>query len=79
VGTGAVQVNVTWDLDVDVDLHVLDPRGEEIYYDHRRSASGGVLRPGPGCSRTFSNAGFYCPFSSFLGILYAVDGHDACT
>jgi hypothetical protein len=43
VGTGAVQVNVTWDLDVDLDLHVLDPKGEEIYFDHRHSASGGIL------------------------------------
>ena len=43
VGTGAVQVNVTWDLDVDVDLHVLDPKGEEIFYDNRTSASGGAL------------------------------------
>ena len=43
VGTGDVQVNVTWDQDVDVDLHVLDPSGEEIYYDNSVSASGGSL------------------------------------
>ncbi len=43
VGTGDVQVNVTWDLDVDVDLHVLDPSGEEIYYGNTTSASGGSL------------------------------------
>jgi hypothetical protein len=43
VGTGQVQINVTWDKAVDVDLHVLDPSGEEIYYDNRLSASGGEL------------------------------------
>jgi hypothetical protein len=43
VGTGDVQVNVTWDLDVDVDLHVVDPSGEEIYYSNSLAASGGVL------------------------------------
>lgn len=43
VGAGQVQVSVSWDRDSDVDLHVIDPNGEEIYWDHRGSASGGVL------------------------------------
>jgi len=43
VGTGEVQVSVSWDLESDVDLHVVDAAGEEIYYDHNRSASGGEL------------------------------------
>jgi hypothetical protein len=43
VGTGDVQVTLSWDADSDVDLHVVDPSGEEIYYGHRRSASGGEL------------------------------------
>ncbi len=43
VGTGDVQVSVTWDVDTDVDLHVLDPGNEEIFYAHRASASGGSL------------------------------------
>lgn len=43
VGTGDVQVSLTWDVDSDVDLHVVDPAGEEIYYGHPTSASGGEL------------------------------------
>ncbi|HEX2449961.1 MAG TPA: hypothetical protein VHJ69_02410 [Gemmatimonadales bacterium] len=43
VGTGDVQVTLSWDSDSDVDLHVIDPAGEEIYYAHTRAASGGEL------------------------------------
>jgi uncharacterized protein YfaP (DUF2135 family) len=43
VGTGDVQVTLSWDADSDVDLHVVAPGGEEIYYASRQSASGGQL------------------------------------
>lgn len=43
VGTGAVQVSLTWDAESDVDLHLVEPGGEEIYYGHERSAAGGTL------------------------------------
>ena len=43
VGTGDVQVSLTWDVDSDVDLHVVDPSGEEIFYGNPSSASGGEL------------------------------------
>lgn len=43
VGTGDVQINLTWDVDSDVDLHVVDPSGEEIFYGNDTSASGGQL------------------------------------
>ncbi len=43
VGTGDVQVTLSWDADSDVDLHVVDPAGEEIYYGHPNAASGGTL------------------------------------
>lgn len=42
-GTGEVQVNITWNSTADVDLYVVDPLGEEIYYADRNSASGGIL------------------------------------
>jgi hypothetical protein len=43
VGTGQVQVSVSWDEDSDVDLHVVDPDGDEVYWDNTSTASGGEL------------------------------------
>ena len=43
VGTGDIQVTLSWDRDSDVDLHVIAPGGEEIYYARRQSPSGGEL------------------------------------
>ncbi len=41
--TGAIQVSLFWDNTNDLDLHVLTPTGEEIFFSHRRSAEGGEL------------------------------------
>ncbi len=39
-----LRVLLTWDADnTDIDLHVIDPSGEEVYYSHPRSQSGGDL------------------------------------
>ncbi len=43
VGTGEVQVSVSWDVDSDVDLHVVEPGNEEVYYGNTTSALGGTL------------------------------------
>ena len=43
VGTGDLQVSLSWDSNADLDLHVVEPSGEEIYWNHRRSGTGGVL------------------------------------
>jgi hypothetical protein len=43
VGTGQVQVSVSWDVDSDVDLHVVDPDKGEVYWDNTSVASGGEL------------------------------------
>ena len=43
VGTGDVQVTLSWDADSDVDLHVVDPNGGEVYFANRRVPSGGEL------------------------------------
>lgn len=43
LGTGDVQVTLTWDTPTDLDLHVIDPAGEEISFTHTQSTSGGTL------------------------------------
>ncbi len=43
VGGGAFQATLTWSSYADLDLHTVDPYGEEIYYGHDTSDSGGVL------------------------------------
>ena len=41
--TGQVQVTVAWQGSADIDLHVHEPGGEELYYADRTSSSGGQL------------------------------------
>lgn len=43
VGSGDIQISVGWSDSSDVDLHVIDPSGEEISYSHKTSVSGGTL------------------------------------
>jgi hypothetical protein len=43
LGSGDVQVTLRWDNPVDMDLHVFDPSGEEIWFGNTESASGGQL------------------------------------
>lgn len=43
LGTGDVQVTLRWDNSADLDLHVTDPAGDEIYFAVPSSASGGQL------------------------------------
>jgi hypothetical protein len=43
LGAGDIQITLLWIGDADIDLHVTDPFGEEIYFMHDVSASGGVL------------------------------------
>jgi uncharacterized protein YfaP (DUF2135 family) len=52
VGTGDVQVSLSWDTATDVDLHVVDPSSNEIYYGNKTVASNGTLDldSNPGCS-----------------------------
>lgn len=41
--TGDVQITLEWYDTVDLDLHVQDPNGEQIYFDEPTSTSGGEL------------------------------------
>ena len=42
-GYGDIQITLTWDNGNDLDLHVIDPNGEEIYFSNPRSESNGIL------------------------------------
>lgn len=54
LGTGDVQVTLRWEGDADLDLHVVDPNGEEISFVTTTSSSGGQLDvdciPGSSCA-----------------------------
>jgi len=43
LGTGDIQVTLTWNFTNDLDLWVTDPAGEVIYYHHPTSLSEGLL------------------------------------
>jgi hypothetical protein len=51
VGAGEVQISVSWDSPSDVDLHVITPSGDEIYYGNQSAAGGTLdLDSNAGCS-----------------------------
>jgi hypothetical protein len=75
VGTGDVQVNVTWDSRADVDLHVVDPLGEEVYWAHKSAVSGGQLdldsnagcgSDGPRAENVFWSSGLVAPHGDYV-------------
>jgi hypothetical protein len=55
-GTGAVQITLTWDESVDLDLHVVEPSGEEIYFNHTTSLTQGKLDRDRNCGAPQSRA-----------------------
>jgi hypothetical protein len=75
VGTGDIQVNITWDSPADVDLHVIDPSGAEIYWAGKTSATGGQLdldsnagcsTDGPRAENIFWASGLIAPRGEYL-------------
>ena len=43
VGTGDVQISLTWDTRSDIDLWLIEPNGNKIYYGSKISSTGGEL------------------------------------
>ena len=75
VGTGEIQTNVTWDTPADVDLHLIDPSGKEIYYASRNSPTGGQLdldsnagcgTDGPRAENIFWGDGIVVPHGEYI-------------
>lgn len=42
-GYGDIQITLAWDNIADIDLYVIDPNGEKIYWENQYSSSNGVL------------------------------------
>lgn len=75
VGTGEIQTNVTWDTKADVDLHLVDPSGKDIYYGARTSTTGGQLdldsnaacsTDGPRAENIFWGDGIVVPHGEYI-------------
>jgi hypothetical protein len=65
-GTGTLQVSCSWDQPNDVDLHLVEPNTEEIYYGMEQSANGGILD-------IDSNAGCYLDYVNNENITYSAE------
>ena len=55
--TGEIEVGLIWENSNDLDLHVFDPTGEEIFFAHKVARSGGELDVdrNAGCTRNITN------------------------
>jgi hypothetical protein len=81
--TGQIQVTAAWNGPSDIDLHVTDPAGEEIYYGHRTSTSGGQLDhdANAACSNqppTVENAYWSTPNPPRGNYVASVQAYDMC-
>ena len=83
VGSGDIQVSVSWDTPTDVDLHVVEPNGCEIYYGNEECPSGGWLDldSNPACfNDNINNENIYWPDGQAPEGTYIVrvDFYDDC-
>jgi hypothetical protein len=88
-GTGDVRATLTWTGDCDLDLHVVDPSGTEIYYSNPSSPTGGQLDvddiPSSGDTGTHIENVFWptggAPRGSYSAFVRNLGGYqsDSCT
>src|SRR5688572_12768674 len=55
--TGEIKIGLLWPNRNDLDLHCIDPNGEEIFFGHKRARSGGELDIDCNVSAPFRNPG----------------------
>lgn len=74
VGTGDIQITLTWHEYADIDLYVEDPNGEIIYYGSPYSSSGGALDRDNTCGNyiTSQPENIFWPANEALSGLYRV-------
>jgi hypothetical protein len=80
---GDVQVSISWDTVDDIDLHVVAPDGEEVYYGHRAAthSSGALdLDSNVGCNPGPQNENIYWPLNEGVTGEYIVrvDVYSVC-
>ncbi|QDV08618.1 hypothetical protein Poly30_41710 [Planctomycetes bacterium Poly30] len=80
VGSGELQINLTWNSDADLDLHLFEPDGNEIYYDNTTSATGGQLDldANVGCGNVGVENIFYSQVPPVGMYRVAVDNYSEC-
>jgi hypothetical protein len=84
VKTGDVQVSVSWDVENDIDLHVVDPNGFEVYYASDLSPEEGELDldSNPACTIDgIKNENILWPIGKAPAGMYTVrvDNYDNCS
>jgi hypothetical protein len=71
--TGKVQVNLTWNSKADIDLYVVDPFGNEIFWNNRGATFVGVPDINNGTGQNFG------PVQRSSGGLLDIDSNAGCT
>lgn len=81
VGTGELQVSLSFDKNSDIDLHVVEPGGEEIYYGNPIAVSGAELDldSNAACNiDAINNENIVWPIAAAGEYIIRVDNWDSC-
>jgi hypothetical protein len=81
VGSGELQINLTWNTDADLDLHLFEPDDTHIFYGNTMSAAGGELDldANVGCGNVGVENIFYNEIPPTGQFRVAVDNFSECS
>ena len=81
VGSGELQINLTWNTDADLDLYLFEPDGTQIFYGNPNSAAGGELDldANVGCGNVGVENIFYNQVPPVGQYRVAVDNFSECS